>query len=117
LRACGGGGARHWGWRARWDRDLLAGILASESRPSDVQGPSGYQLARRSLCRARGLCGGDFAQRSATPWAPILWLLSLAAGHCRRGGIYAPSDDHRGGVAFGAGFVAAGAEMLSEKRV
>jgi hypothetical protein len=53
--------------------------------------------------------------RSAAPWAPILWLVSLACGLTGTAGVAAATMTALAGVAFGAGFVAAGIEVLTRR--
>jgi hypothetical protein len=51
-------------------------------------------------------------RRNAAPLAPVLWLVSLAAGIAATAGIVPLPMMALAGVAFGAGFVAAGWQVL-----
>ena len=77
-------------------------------------GVGSYQLG--ATVALLGLTAYSFEtllRRSAAPFAPLFWLISLAAGIAGAAGFMPESMTIAAGVAFGAGFVAAGIENLT----
>ena len=52
-------------------------------------------------------------RRSGAPWAPVAWLIALGFGIAGTAGFEPALMTVAAGVAFGAGFVAAGGEVLA----
>lgn len=76
-------------------------------------GVVGYQLgATVALLGFASYSVETLIRRSAAPWAPLLWLLSLALGIAGVAGLAPQSLILAAGVVFGAGFVAAGIEAI-----
>ena len=90
---------------------FVAGILMIRA---SAFGVVGYQLgATVALLGFASYSIETLIRRSAAPWAPLLWLLSLALGIAGVAGIAPQSMILAAGMVFGAGFVAAGVEILS----
>lgn len=96
---------------------FIAGTLAIRVSAFGVCGAGGYQLgATIALLGLAGYSLHTLFHRSAAPWAPLLWLASLACGIVGALGVAPLILTITAGVAFGAGFVAAGVEMLRGER-
>ena len=77
-------------------------------------GVGGYQLgATVALLGFAAYSIETLVRRNAAPWAPLLWLLALVVGIAGALGYESETATFWAGIAFGAGFVAAGVEMLS----
>lgn len=76
-------------------------------------GVLGYQPGAAVALLGMALYSADTLIKRSTPvWAPLLWLLSLAAGIASVAGYQPVAMFALAGVAFGIGFVAAGAAVL-----
>lgn len=78
---------------------------------ADPFGFSTYQVGASILALAMALLGvAALVRRSAPPWAPLGWIAALGAGLAT--GTGAPWAFTAAGILFGAGFVAAGVELV-----
>ena len=75
----------------------------------------GYQPGAAVALIGMALYSVDALVKRSTPvWAPLLWLLSLAAGIASVAGYQSYAMFALAGVLFGLGFVAAGATLLRD---
>ena len=78
-------------------------------------GVLGYQPGAAVALIGMALYSVDALVKRSTPvWAPLLWLVSLAAGIVSVVGYQPAAMFAAAGVAFGLGFVAAGATVLKD---
>ena len=114
-RACGGDVAGHWELPqppASWSSS--AEPSRSARRPSACSARPATRSARPARCSDwRPYSIETLLRRGAAPWAPVLWLVSLVCAMVGVVGVAPPILTIAAGVAFGAGFVAAGVEMLA----
>jgi hypothetical protein len=76
-------------------------------------GVLGYQPGAAAALIGMALYSVDALVKRSTPmWAPLLWLLSLAAGIASVAGYQPVTMFALAGIAFGFGFVVAGATVL-----
>lgn len=95
---------------------FVAGTLAIRAAAFGVLGTAGYQIgATIALLGLAAYSIETLLRRGAAPWAPVLWLVSLACAIVATVGVAPPVLTVAAGVAFGAGFVAAGVEMLRRR--
>lgn len=92
---------------------FAAGTLAIRAAALGVLGTADYQIgATIALLGLAAYSIETLLRRGAAPWAPVLWLVSLACAIVGVVGVAPPILTIAAGVAFGAGFVAAGVEAL-----
>ncbi len=103
------------GWAAMAGLTLFVfGILAIRVSALGMLGASGYQLgAAVALLGLAAYAVETLLRRGAVPWAPVLWLISLVFGIAGAAGLAPDAMTAAAGVAFGAGFVAAGVETFT----
>jgi hypothetical protein len=103
------------GWAAMAGLTVFVfGILAIRVSVFGALGANGYQLgATLALLGLAAYAIETLLRRNAAPWAPTLWLISLAFGIAGATGLAAEAMTVAAGVAFGAGFVAAGVETFT----
>ncbi len=90
------------------------GILVVRAAAFGILGANGYQLgAAIALLGLAILSGETLLRRHGGTTSAVLWLVSLALGLVATFGIAPAMFMLAAGVAFGAGFVAAGFETLS----
>lgn len=78
-------------------------------------GVLGYQPGAAVALIGMALYSADTLIKRSTPmWAPLLWLLSLAAGIASVAGYQPFAMFALAGILFGLGFVAAGATLLKD---
>ena len=93
---------------------FVAGILAIRAAALGVFGAAGYQIgATIALLGLSAYSIETLLRRGAAPWAPVSWLVSLVCALVGVVGVAPPILTIAAGVAFGAGFVAAGVEILT----
>jgi hypothetical protein len=93
---------------------FVAGILAIRVSVFGVLGANGYQLgATVALIGLAVYTVETLLRRNAAPWAPVLWLVTLACGIAGAAGLAPEAMMVAAGVAFGAGFIAAGVETFT----
>ena len=79
-----------------------------------MPGPNGYQLGAAVALIGLGVLSADeLLRRSGALAPPILWLAALLFGIAGALGLMVPLMTIAAGVAFGAGFVAAGRQVLA----
>ena len=93
---------------------FVGGTLAIRAATLGVLGTAGYQIgATGALLGLAAYSIETLLRRGAAPSAPVLWLVSLVCAMVGVVGVAPPILTIAAGVAFGAGFVAAGVEMLA----
>lgn len=93
---------------------FVAGILAIRVSVFGVLGANGYQLgAAIALLGLAVYAIETLLRHNAARWASALWLVSLACGSAGAAGFAPAAMTVAAGVAFGAGFVAAGLETFT----
>ncbi len=93
---------------------FVAGILTIRISALSVLGAGGYQMGAAVALLGLAIYSVEtLLRRHGAPWAPMLWLLALAAGIAGAAGVSPAAMTAVAGVLFGAGFVAAGAESLT----
>ena len=91
---------------------FVAGTLTIRVAAFGVLGAAGYQVGAILALLGLAVYSLDtLIRRGAAPWAPVLWLASLAAAILGTLGVAPPVATIAAGLAFGAGFIAAGVEM------
>lgn len=79
-----------------------------------MPGPNGYQLGAAIALLGLGILSVDeLLRRGGVRAAPILWLAALLFGIAGALGLMVPLMTVAAGVAFGAGFVMAGRQVLA----
>lgn len=92
---------------------FVGGILTIRVAALGVLGADGYQIgAGLALLGLAAYSVETLFRRSAAPWGPLLWLVALACGVVGALGVAPLVLTVAAGVALGAGFVAAGIELL-----
>ena len=102
--------------RARLGLAGMSGLAVSAAgiaaiRAGFYQAGAGVAVLGLAIYAAETLITGSGAR-----WAPLAWLAALAAGVAGTSNLAAPFMTALAGVAFGAGFVAAGIETLDLPR-
>ncbi|HEX4303697.1 MAG TPA: hypothetical protein VHZ78_12950 [Rhizomicrobium sp.] len=93
---------------------FVLGILTIRVSALGVLGTGGYRMGAAVALLGLAIYASEtLLRRNAAPWAPVLWLLSLAAGIVGATGVLPEAMTAVAGVLFGAGFVAAGIESLT----
>jgi hypothetical protein len=89
---------------------FVLGILAVRA---SALGIGSYQLGAAIALLGLALYSLEtLVGRHASPWAPVAWLASLAAGLAATAGFQPVAMTALAGIAFGVGFIAAGGEAL-----
>jgi hypothetical protein len=93
---------------------FVIGILGVRVSALGLMGKDGYLLAAGVSLLGLALNATEtLIKRSAALWSPVLWLASLGCAIAVVAGVAPEVMTIASGVAFGAGFIAAGSEALA----
>jgi hypothetical protein len=101
-------------WKRRRSLSIAVFVIGILMIRASAFGIGGYQLgATVALLGLAGYSLMTLVRRSGAPWAPAAWLIALGFGIAGTLGFAPQAMTIAAGVAFGAGFIAAGGEVLA----
>ena len=101
-------------WQRRRSLSIAVFVIGILMIRASAFGIGGYQLgAAVALLGLAGYSLMTLYRRSGAPWAPVAWLIALGFGIAGTLGFEPALMTAAAGIAFGAGFIAAGGEVLA----